>query len=117
MLPIANDIKTMQIGSVGPAWPVVLHGDLEASHIFWDGERVTGLIDFGDAKLGDPLYDFVSLRLGMTDKQDELASFSRGYGQASFSLKDGRARLLQYAILHEWTTISEISKWCAKSAW
>ena len=51
----------------------------------------------------------------MTDKQDEMASFSRGYGQASFSLKDGRARLLQYAILHEWTTISEISKWCAKS--
>ncbi len=115
VLPIADEIRAMQIGSVGPAWPVVLHGDLEPSHVFWDGEHVTAVIDFGDAKLGDPLYDFVALRLGMSDKRDELAAFSRGYGTASFSLQDGRLRLLQYAILHEWTTISDLSKWCARS--
>jgi len=115
ILPIRDDIQAMQVGSVGPAWPVILHGDLEASHVFWDGEHVTGLIDFGDAKLGDPLYDFVALRLGMSDKSEELAAFSRGYGTAPFSLADGRMRLLQYAILHEWTTVSDLSKWCARS--
>jgi aminoglycoside phosphotransferase (APT) family kinase protein len=115
ILAIADDVRAMQVGPVGPAWPVVLHGDLEPAHVYWDGDHVTAVIDFGDAKLGDPLYDFVALRLGMSDRPDELAEFSRGYGTASFSLQDGRLRLLQYALLHEWTTASDISRWCAKS--
>lgn len=40
--------------------PVLIHGDLDAAHILVDLERarITGIIDFGDARVGDPALDF-----------------------------------------------------------
>jgi aminoglycoside 2''-phosphotransferase len=40
--------------------PVLLHGDLSPEHILVDLERtaITGVIDFGDAVVGDPAGDF-----------------------------------------------------------
>jgi hygromycin-B 7''-O-kinase len=112
---IADEARSMAISPTGPAWPVLLHGDLSPDHVLVEGGHVVGLLDFGDAKLGDPLYDFVGIRLNFTDNQQELASFSQGYGTASFPLQDGRLRLLQYALLHEWTTPTDIARWCARS--
>jgi len=39
--------------------PVLIHGDLNEEHILLDPatQRVTGIIDFGDAGIGDPAYD------------------------------------------------------------
>lgn len=40
--------------------PVLLHGDLSPEHILFERERksISGIIDFGDARIGDPAYDF-----------------------------------------------------------
>jgi len=45
--------------------PVLAHCDLGCEHIFCDPERsiLTGVIDWGDANLGDPAIDFVGLHL------------------------------------------------------
>ncbi|MDA0174244.1 phosphotransferase [Solirubrobacter taibaiensis] len=34
-----------------------IHGDLGAEHVFADGDRITGVIDWGDAAIGDPAID------------------------------------------------------------
>jgi aminoglycoside 2''-phosphotransferase len=43
--------------------PALTHGDFGASNILWDPERheVSGIIDFGEAEVGDPAYDFAGL--------------------------------------------------------
>lgn len=43
--------------------PVLIHCDLACEHIFCDPERgvLTGVIDWGDATIGDPALDFVGL--------------------------------------------------------
>ena len=46
--------------------PVLKHGDFGPSNILFDREQgaVTGIIDFGNAGLGDPAYDFAGLLSG-----------------------------------------------------
>lgn len=43
--------------------PVLIHRDLGPDHIFWEAEsgRLTGVIDWGDACIGDPAIDFAGL--------------------------------------------------------
>jgi len=43
--------------------PVLLHGDLSEEHILYDADRglITGIIDWGDACVGDPALDFTWL--------------------------------------------------------
>jgi aminoglycoside phosphotransferase (APT) family kinase protein len=38
--------------------PALLHGDLGPEHILCRGETVTGVIDWSDARVGDPALDF-----------------------------------------------------------
>jgi aminoglycoside phosphotransferase (APT) family kinase protein len=37
---------------------VLIHGDLGAEHVFVDADRITGIIDCGDAVIGDPALDY-----------------------------------------------------------
>ena len=41
--------------------PALIHGDLAPYHILFDGNRITGVIDFGVAGIGDPALDLGSL--------------------------------------------------------
>ncbi len=41
-----------------PADPRIIHADLKAGHVLCDGASLTGVLDWGDACLGDPDYDF-----------------------------------------------------------
>lgn len=43
--------------------PSLIHGDFGASNILWKAENseITGVIDFGATRLGDPAYDFAGL--------------------------------------------------------
>jgi aminoglycoside phosphotransferase (APT) family kinase protein len=40
-----------------PWTPVFTHGDLQVTHVFIDGDEVTGAIDWSEAAQGDALFD------------------------------------------------------------
>jgi aminoglycoside phosphotransferase (APT) family kinase protein len=60
-----------------PWTPVFTHGDLQAAHVFVDGDEVTGLIDWSDACRGDALFDLAILTLG---HPEHLGDVVTGYG-------------------------------------
>jgi hygromycin-B 7''-O-kinase len=83
---------------------VLLNADLTEDHVLLtrhDGEwRIGGLIDFGDARIGHPFYDFVA----------PLAFYTFGLPELSLALLDGyglaatppvRDALTTYCLLHE----------------
>ncbi|ASS75919.1 hypothetical protein CIG75_13755 [Tumebacillus algifaecis] len=39
--------------------PRLLHGDLSCDHLLAQSGKLSGVIDFGDLRIGDPAYDFV----------------------------------------------------------
>ncbi|WP_372350922.1 phosphotransferase [Streptomyces sp. KL116D] len=61
------------------AWPpVFVHGDLQADHVFVDGDEVTGIIDWSEAGPGDALFDLATLTLGHEEHLDDVVA---GYGR------------------------------------
>jgi aminoglycoside phosphotransferase (APT) family kinase protein len=60
-----------------PWTPVFAHGDLQLTHVFVDGDEVTGVIDWSEAAPGDGLYDLATLTLG---HEEHLADVVAGYG-------------------------------------
>ncbi len=48
------------------------HGDLQLSHVFVDGDEVTGVLDWSEAGQGDALYDIAILTLGHEDHLDDV---------------------------------------------
>ena len=60
-----------------PWTPVFTHGDLQVAHVFVDGDKITGVIDWSEAGQGDALYDLASLTLG---HQEHLGDVIAGYG-------------------------------------
>ena len=60
-----------------PWTPVFTHGDLQVSHVFVDGDEVTGVIDWSEAARGDALYDLAILTLG---HEEHLGDVVAGYG-------------------------------------
>lgn len=57
--------------------PVFVHGDLQISHLFLEGDEVTGIIDWSEAACGDPLADVATFTLGHEDRLTDLLA---GYG-------------------------------------
>ncbi|RKN47931.1 aminoglycoside phosphotransferase family protein [Micromonospora endolithica] len=60
-----------------PWTPVFTHGDLQITHVFVDGDTVTGVIDWSEAAQGDALYDLAVLTLGHEERLDDVVA---GYG-------------------------------------
>src|SRR5215468_2853752 len=60
-----------------PWTPVFTHGDLQITHVFVDGDEVTGVIDWSEASRGDALYDLAILTLGHEENLDDVVT---GYG-------------------------------------
>lgn len=60
-----------------PRPPVFVHGDLQVSHVFIDGDEVTGIVDWSEAGQGDALHDLASLTLGHREHLDDVLA---GYG-------------------------------------
>jgi aminoglycoside phosphotransferase (APT) family kinase protein len=56
---------------------VFVHGDLHVSHVFAEGDEITGIIDWSEAAPGDALRDLASLTLG---HQEHLGDVITGYG-------------------------------------
>lgn len=83
---IANDVLPAELvdrnrriadAALRPWTPVFTHGDLQITHIFVDGDQVTGVIDWSEASQGDALWDLATLTLG---HEERLAEVIAGYG-------------------------------------
>jgi aminoglycoside phosphotransferase (APT) family kinase protein len=61
---------------------VLTHADLGAEHILEEGGAITGIIDWGDAVVGDPALDFARLYrdFGPAFLGDVLAEYGKGNG-------------------------------------
>jgi aminoglycoside phosphotransferase (APT) family kinase protein len=59
-----------------PWTPVFTHGDLQITHVFVDGDEITGVIDWSEASQDDALYDLAVLTLG---HQEHLGDVIAGY--------------------------------------
>lgn len=57
--------------------PVFAHGDLQITHVFVDGDEITGIIDWSEAGRGDALFDLATLTLG---HEEHLGDLVAGYG-------------------------------------
>src|SRR5262245_54916271 len=60
-----------------PWTPVFMHGDLQIAHVFVEGDRITGVVDWSEAARGDGMYDLASLTLG---HEEHLGDVLAGYG-------------------------------------
>jgi aminoglycoside phosphotransferase (APT) family kinase protein len=60
-----------------PWTPVFTHGDLQITHVFVDGDEVTGVIDWSEASQGDALFDLATLTLA---HEEHLGDVIAGYG-------------------------------------
>ena len=93
---------------VQPNASVLLHGDFWLGNLLWQGEALSGIIDWEDAMLGDPLGDLGKSRLEMLWALGEAAM--REYSEAYLALNPqldagalpfwdlwGAARLPHYA--------------------
>lgn len=60
-----------------PWTPAFIHGDLQAAHVFADGDAVTAVLDWSEAGPGDALYDLATLTLGHPGRLGDVIA---GYG-------------------------------------
>jgi hygromycin-B 7''-O-kinase len=85
--------------------PRLLHGDLTQDHALvteQDGVwSLSGLIDWADAEIGHPGYEWVALYFGFCDGDVALLrAFLSGYDPGRAGWLPDRRRLLAYALLH-----------------
>jgi aminoglycoside phosphotransferase (APT) family kinase protein len=83
---VANDVLPVDVVTrnrrfaetvLRPWTPVFIHGDLQITHVFVDGDEVTGIIDWSETSQGDPLYDLATLTLA---HEEHLVDVIAGYG-------------------------------------
>ena len=83
---VANDVLPAEVvvrnrriaeAALRPWTPVFTHGDLQINHVFVDGDKVTGVIDWSEAGPGDAVFDLAILTLG---HKEHLGDVMAGYG-------------------------------------
>ena len=83
---VANDVLPADVvtrnrklaeAALRPWTPVFIHGDLHNAHVFVNGDAVTGVIDWSEARQGDALYDIATLTLAYPQHLDDVIA---GYG-------------------------------------
>ena len=94
--------------------PVLLNADFTSDHFLLTqigGEwNLTGLIDFGDAMLGHPEYDFVAPGTDiMPGDGDSQRAMLQGYGFDAHAINDPlRKRLMQWTLVYRFTRMSQL---------
>lgn len=93
-----------------PFKPVLLNADLTDDHILLSERggtwRITGLIDFGDAKMGHPYYDFIAPLACFTFGQPNLSQILvESYGLQLNA--DVVGRLTTYCLLHKFCRLKD----------
>ena len=79
VLPAGLVIRNRRVAEAAlrPWTPVFIHGDLQVDHVFTDGDKVTGVVDWSEASRGDALFDIAILTLG---HEERLGDVVAGYG-------------------------------------
>jgi hygromycin-B 7''-O-kinase len=93
-----------------PEQTAILHGDLTGEHMFglvgqsrW---TTTGFIDYGDLKLGNPLYDLVAIHFGIFLADTKLLGILfESYGD--MPVYEANA-MMALALVHEWDVLREL---------
>jgi aminoglycoside phosphotransferase (APT) family kinase protein len=84
---VANDVlpadmvarnRRIAEAALRPWTPVFTHGDLQITHVFVEGNEITGVLDWSEAARGDALWDLATLTLG---HEEHLADVVAGYGR------------------------------------
>ncbi|WP_430501156.1 phosphotransferase family protein [Micromonospora trifolii] len=78
VLPTDLVTRNRQIAEAAlrPWTPVFTHGDLQITHVFVDGDEITGVLDWSEACQGDALFDLATLTLG---HEEHLGDVLAGY--------------------------------------
>ncbi len=83
---VANDVLSADVVTrnrrlaetvLRPWTPVFIHGDLQITHVFVDGDEVIGIVDWSEASQGDGQYDLATLTLAHEEHLDDVIA---GYG-------------------------------------
>ncbi|MBD3182065.1 phosphotransferase [Candidatus Poribacteria bacterium] len=94
--------------------PILLDADITDEHVMvnkYNGKwEVTGIIDFGDAMLGYPLYDFAAPGCCITNSSPLLRrAMLMAYGYNPDELNEAfEDRLMAYTLIHKFINIPEI---------
>ena len=94
-----------------PAREVLLHADVTDDHVMLEERagrwRVTGLIDFGDAMLGDPDYEFAAPLVFLAQRRPAVQrALLEGYGVAPVEVDtDLGRRLVRWCLIHRYGQI------------
>ena len=85
--------------------PRLLHADLTQDHALvtqrGDGWQLTGLLDWADAEVGDPVYEWVALYFGFSGRDVALLrACMAGYDPDGAARLPNRRRLLATTLLH-----------------
>ncbi|WP_033338490.1 phosphotransferase family protein [Catenuloplanes japonicus] len=70
--------REIAVAALRPYPPVFIHGDLQITHVFVEGDALTGIIDWSEGARGDALFDLATLTLGHEERLDDLLT---GYGR------------------------------------
>ena len=87
--------------------PCLLNADITEDHLLvtqtLQGWEISGLIDFGDARVGDPEYEFVAVGLGaLAGDRAAFRRFLAGYGRAPADPRF-HPRMLAWTLLHRFS--------------
>jgi aminoglycoside phosphotransferase (APT) family kinase protein len=84
--------------------PTLVHGDLSGEHVLVDGDRVSGLVDWDEARIADPADDLAFVTVGASDQV--VDTVLEAYAQARTEPPDRhlvtRARLAAELALARW---------------
>ncbi len=80
------------------------HGDLKAIHIFVKGQRLTGVIDWGDAVVGDPLVEIA--RYAHRGDAQSLSMLLSGYDPEGSMADEIAWRIPLYSVV--WTLVDAV---------
>jgi Ser/Thr protein kinase RdoA (MazF antagonist) len=102
--------------------PLLIHADLNQDHVLVterDGHWLpTGIIDFGDARVGDLAYELVALHLGLFEADKHLLQlFLDAYGVPAQERPALLQRAMHMTLLHEFNVVGPLfERWPAVRA-
>ena len=106
--------------------PRLIHADLNADHILGQMHEVestlrwqpTGLIDFGDARVGDRLYELVPLHLGLFHGDKTLLrAFMATYGPDEDLQRDFVRRAMNFTLLFQFNALGWVAEAQSAASW